>query len=1003
MRLRAVLPLLALCAILPGSAVAQERSGARSIPDTTRVVAAPDAVPGAVVSAVLRVPRPAGDVTGTFTVRVPEQVLLYGSPGGEVVARAGEGLVPLTFSVPKETTAGPLRIARVEVRWSDGSSWTAEVESQVGIRRGLALSLDTTSVFVARGATSHVPFRVHNTGNAADTIRLDVLKPERWAIDAPAPVLIEAGATHVDSIRIRMPTAATHGETQILRVIARGADSEAARNLAVTVAEQSLDEGGLLRLPATITVGAVDAGLLEETPVSLAIEMQGSLGGGTEASLYVRRSPDAATPPAFYQYLTGPSLRAELRNGPHHVTAGDVLFLAAPLHGGSAFGSGVDAAGQLGPVKASVFAARPYQFDAPERPGHLLGGTAEIGTGIGTFGVSASDMARPVGIIDETERTQLASVSWSGSLARGLTTRAEAGLMTLRDDDGRTREGVAFDVESAWHGERLDLQAHVRRVPGSLATSGSAVDETYINGAFDVGRGFSLNGWFVRNDVELLNGAGSTHDGSAVTVRWQDGRATAQVSGYLRQTSGSGLLTGDTEQRSVSVGGSVPVGPLTAEGTVEFGRTSNRDTDRPLRHITSRLSYQAGAAWAWLGLSHSNGVFGSDLTRIDAGSTVRAGSVQLDGRVGTWMGDGAGSRFDAWLSATYHVTPQTALIAGIDYAPWRATAEDVRVSLGARHSLGVPLPIHRRPQVHGVIYEDVNGNMRRDPGEPGIENVRVRRGNEITTTDRNGRYEFYGERSAPGELRVDAGSLAPGLMLLPTDGIVARGRVDIPVLRAAALRLFVYEDRDRDATRDALERGAAGAMIELADADGRTRTASADPQGYINFAALAPGEYSVRARIGVQQDQEAGAAVRFTLTAGDTLEVEVGAPRTVREIRFGIPPDTTRSDTVTVIAPDSTGDRPLRSDVRPTPPVPVRVPEVREARDSTPVPAEQSDTGEDLDSVGMVPEQTPSAQPEPDSTASVSRTSYGIGLGAAAIGLGVLVGLLLWFMRRRNF
>ena len=168
--------------------------------------------------------------------------------------------------------------------------------------------------------------------------------------------------------------------------------------------------------------------------------------------------------------------------------------------------------------------------------------------------------------------------------------------------------------------------------------------------------------------------------------------------------------------------------------------------------------------------------------------------------------------------------------------------------------------------------------------------------------------------------------------------------------------------------------------------------------------ALAPGEYSVRARVGVQQDQEAGAAVRFTLTAGETLVVEVGAPHTVREIRFGITPDTMRSDTVTVIAPDTAApEKPLRSDVPATPATSVRVPEVREARDSTPVPAEQSRAGEDVDSIGMVPEQTPSAQPAPDSTASVSRTSYGIGLGAAAIGLGGLVGLLLWFIRRRGF
>lgn len=910
---------LALCSAAT-PVVAQEPGNVRGMAtdEVTTIVAEPEAVPGSVVSRVIRVERPAGASSATYAVRPATDMLLYGPATGTVVMRDGAGLVPLTFSLPRDVRAGAVQVGRVEVRWGDGSVWLADVQARASVRRGLELQLDTTSVFLARGANAHIGVVMRNVGNATDTVALSFLKPEPWAIEAPAPLVLEPGETRSDSVRVHLPSDATWGETQIVRVIARGAGSEAARNVAITVADRAAEDGGLIRLPATVTVGAVDAGMLGETPVSFALEMQGSLGGGTEASLRVRRTPDVATPPAFYQHLTGPALRAEVRNGPNRVVAGDVLYASSALHGGSAFGTGVSATGNLGPARASVFAAWPYQSDAPDRPGHLLGATAEVNTLVGAVGVSVSDLARPVGLVEETERARLGALTFRGSLAAGLSARAEAGIMTLRDAAGRSSEGLAYEIESAWHAGRLDLQGHLRRVPGSLPTSGSAVDETYLGAALAMGRGLSLNGWAVRTESELLSGGGTRHDGGALSLRWSDGGASAQLSGYLRRTSGGGLLTGDTEQHSIALGGAVPLGPVLAEGSVELGRASSHDIEQPLRQVSSRVSYQSSTAWAWLGVTHSQGVFGSDMTRLDVGSTLRKGRIELDGRVGTWLGNTADNPIDAWLSTTLHVTPQTALIAGVDYTPWRVTSDAVRVSLGARHSLRVPLPLHRRPQSHGIIYEDRNGNLRRDPGEPGIEGVRVRRANTFVLTDRDGRYAFYGNTAA-SELSIDAGSLSHGLMLLPSNGVAARGRVDVPVVRAAALDLLVFEDRDRDDRRSALEPSAAGAVIELTDAYGRTRTASSDPRGMVRFAALPPGEYSVLARLA--SAQPAGAHVSFTLLPGETTRIEIGAPLHAREIRFGPPPeavvdsmhDVVRgvdpADAVALAGPPSDGDR----------------------------------------------------------------------------------------------
>ena len=50
--------------------------------------------------------------------------------------------------------------------------------------------------------------------------------------------------------------------------------------------------------------------------------------------------------------------------------------------------------------------------------------------------------------------------------------------------------------------------------------------------------------------------------------------------------------------------------------------------------------------------------------------------------------------------------------------------------------------IAQSPQVaRGVVFEDLNRNGQRDPGEPGLPGVRVSNGSEIVSTDAEGRYE----------------------------------------------------------------------------------------------------------------------------------------------------------------------------------------------------------------------------------------------------------------------
>lgn len=58
-------------------------------------------------------------------------------------------------------------------------------------------------------------------------------------------------------------------------------------------------------------------------------------------------------------------------------------------------------------------------------------------------------------------------------------------------------------------------------------------------------------------------------------------------------------------------------------------------------------------------------------------------------------------------------------------------------------ALGAPQARAQRTEIaRGIVYHDRNGNGRRDPGEPGLRDVRVSNQRVIVRTDRSGRYEL---------------------------------------------------------------------------------------------------------------------------------------------------------------------------------------------------------------------------------------------------------------------
>jgi len=141
----------------------------------------------------------------------------------------------------------------------------------------------------------------------------------------------------------------------------------------------------------------------------------------------------------------------------------------------------------------------------------------------------------------------------------------------------------------------------------------------------------------------------------------------------------------------------------------------------------------------------------------------------------------------------------------------------------------------RMPGTSGYVYQDLNGNQRRDNGERGIAGAIVKRGSETAVADASGKYRVGGD---PREaVSVDEASLPDGWS---ANG-AARGDLSVTLTTTAEVELVVAARSGISAVQVDL----AKAHVIARDSAGREWGALMTGPTTATFQSLPVGVYSL--------------------------------------------------------------------------------------------------------------------------------------------------------------
>jgi hypothetical protein len=764
--------------------------------------------------------------------------------------------VAVTIGIPASALAG--RVIAAEARFSSPASPTmvVPIEIDVSLVRQVILRPGSGPINGQAGSDVILPFEIVNTGNARETIKAQLALPDGWSSREvhQASIVVGPGETVKRRLRLAIPALSSTGSS-FVRIDLRGHD-ELLRSETVTI--EVFNSSSIGRQAGPLVTSAISHAADENgNPNSLfTLAAVGALYDSVrvDARMAHGTARGGAASNAFARLGTFQSSASVVLSAPSgQLSLGNTGTSFSDLTGLYPYGQGAllhfqnskwDLLGlgalSLAPAESThrkpMLGLRGQRRFGDAQLSASMSHLADAGLSprrLDAFGVGAAVPA----IFGSTLKAEVAERRFQGGSGLGWSSEI---VRTNADHSEQFRVTHAPGGSDAFARATDELVANVsERLTSRASVSASAWRTTDETSVFS---GLRANGYSVRPQYMIRSGTAI-----ALEMRSYQFDATSRPGA---SSAGGGFGSRD-QQLGISMSSYLRQYWLNTSAYLgNVTRTVTPIGQATVSSRTPRNYWTTSAGWSGVG-----GVLELQ-TRIeqtrDAGGFVNQQSmigVRGEQVVLPWFGGIRGegelqhlNGFGGENSAIVRAGLMIPLINGFAFkvdaernSIFHSVSGRVPWIFGARFEHSMTVPMLRRPGTSGYVYEDRNGNQRRDAGEPGVGGALVRRGSETSVADASGKYRVSGDPTKP--VTIDEASLPDGW----TPSGAASGDLAVSLSTSAEVELVVAQRSGISAVQVDLSK----AHVIARDNAGREWAAKMTGPTTATFEALPVGTYKL--------------------------------------------------------------------------------------------------------------------------------------------------------------
>ena len=848
----AELPAQAAGPMIARAAVGEDTAGRPSEPPGRAPAIVATAMPASFQVITVPVPRALASAAAVmFEIRDAGLGTMVGPRTGPVRSDT----VLFTVGVPRDALAGRRTFGWIRFTADGVTETEIPIDLDVGVVRRIVLSAPRARQGAVPGSRLDLSYRATNEGNALDSVVVDVELPTGWRrLDRARPVRLAPGTTVEGRMRLALPPSVSGGTIRVPMVAMSDHGERARSTLLVDVAASRSPRRAGPRLTSGIAMLASGHSLITVAGAELtgnltdSVRVQGRiLSELTPEPVALRglaRVGYGGTP--WYLSLDAPRWRADV---------GTIRVGYTPLTGEAASGTGASASATRGSWQGSM-------FGVSNAPGVRDGSAEYLGVRLARFVDSVRVGATVTHLRERSafgRRLAAFGIDAEAPTAFGA---VAAGELAYRRHDGGSGLGWATEISRRGEaGEHLRLR--LASAPGGSSAFARGTRELSATASRRLSQRTSLGGSFWRSRDESSAAQRTSLVGWSLSPRVLVSDAAAvslELGGHDFDTRSPVAGFGSGERR-IGLTVDARLGPFSGATGLHYGaldRTVTITSGTAHRTMTYRTTWRGsvatGGRWGGADLyaqvEQSGSGSGYEPRRNEVHLRLQSPTLPL-GKLDVamrgevqhygWFGDRTSiavvrAAADLQLPWSIRLTldaernPLFSAIAG--GSVWSSTMRITRAT-------AIPRLFVARA-ASGIVFQDLDGDGRRDPSEPGLASAIIHYGSSHRPTDERGRFAFDSRHAGTPILEVR--SIPLGWIVTGTVQERDGAYTEIGVAPTSTARIRLRVDSSAELS---LRVPVSLIRVSLQNDDGREWVAPVDARGSAFFDALPVGRYRI--------------------------------------------------------------------------------------------------------------------------------------------------------------